>query len=659
MCGIAGILTSRDDLDLEPILSGMCAALGHRGPDDRGLEQIALGRGLRLGLAQTRLAILDVTAAGHQPMSAPESQSWIVYKGEIYNHLELRSRISARFRSQSDTETLLRAWVSSGEQVLASLRGMFAFGLYDGTRRQLWLVRDRLGIKPLYVCRIDRQTWVFASEVRAILATGLVERRLNRPALAACLALGAVPAPWTLVSGIQSLLPGESWCFDLNRPSRELMPDRRRYWRPRRAESTMAEPKWSAAVEEVRHHLLEAARLHMLSDVPMAAFLSGGVDSTAVVAALKAQNVNVRTFSVGFRERSFNESQHARAVARHLGTDHAELILEPRDVLRDFSRALEAYDQPSIDGLNTYFISQVVRRAGATVALSGLGGDELFAGYPYFRHLQHLERPGARGCALALYQALRWLCPEQIRTVKLGRLLAARKDRLAAWLACREVLLPARRRELLGHSPSSDLPIIPADVQWDLDHQTADLDCVNAQSVLEMSLYMSNMLLRDTDQMSMAHALEVRVPLLDHRLVEAVVALPGRLKTATSASAPIKRLLVEAVAPEVPPELLNRPKQGFVLPWECWLRRELRQPIAECLHDRGAIAAAGLELPAVESIWQQFLTGRPGVRASDVLGLVNILQWVRRHRIDGTTDERTTLDDPEGASVESFARSIA
>jgi asparagine synthase (glutamine-hydrolysing) len=658
MCGIAGILTLRDDLELGPLLSGMCQALGHRGPDDRGWETIDLPGGFRLGLAQTRLAILDLSAAGHQPMAVPDSHSWIAYNGEIYNHLEVRSQVPAEYRSQTDTETILRCWMAQGERVLQSLRGMFAFGLYDGLRRQFWLVRDRLGIKPLYVCRIDARTWVFASEVRAILATGLVSRCIDRRALNAYLALGAVPAPWTLVSGIQSLLPAERWRFDLDDPTRELAPERSRYWRPRLADAKSAVPDWQDAVGEVRRQLLDATRLHMLSDVPVGAFLSGGVDSTAVVAALTSQNCKVRTFSVGFRESRFDESHHARKIASRLGTEHSELIFEPCDVLREFTPALASYDQPSIDGLNTFFISQAVRRAGVTVALSGLGGDELFAGYPYFRHLQQTERPAVRLGARAAYQVLRRFSPGQIRTIKLGRLLDAGNNRLARWLACREVMLPGRRRELLGDFVSAGCDVLPSEIRQELEEETARLDPVNAQTLCEMSLYMSDMLLRDTDQMSMAHALEVRVPLLDHRLVETVLALPGSLKTRSNASAPLKRLLVEAIAPEVPPSLLNRPKQGFVLPWERWLRGALRQTVADRLHDRGAVAAAGLQFQAIEALWEQFTAGRPGVRASDILGLVNLLQWVRRHGMVAPTEECATLPGLEPSSVESNVYAI-
>src|SRR6266851_2480134 len=233
MCGIAGILTAEGDLELRPAVGRMLCALQHRGPDDEGCEEMALPGGYRLGLAHSRLAILDLSPAGHQPMHDEASGSWIVYNGEVYNHEDIRRRMrDCTFRSSSDTETLLKSWVRHGEQTLSWLRGMFAFALYDGKRQQLWLVRDRLGIKPLYVCQVKPNTWVFASELRAVLASGLVPRRLDSAAVDCYLAFGAVPAPWTLLEGVQSLMPGETWRFDLKEANGRLVPERTCYWRP-------------------------------------------------------------------------------------------------------------------------------------------------------------------------------------------------------------------------------------------------------------------------------------------------------------------------------------------------------------------------------------------------------------------------------------------
>lgn len=279
MCGIAGILTRQDDLELDAPLQSMLAALRHRGPDDEGSVQVPLPGGFRLGLAQTRLAIIDLSPAGHQPMTELESGSWIVYNGEVYNYHVLRERLGdIAFRSTSDTETILRGWLRFGEATLASLRGMFAFALYDKQQHELWLVRDRLGIKPLYVIQTAPETWVFASEVRALLASGLVERRVRSEAVASYLAFGACTAPWTMLAGVESVLPGECWRFDLNPQRASPRIEKKCYWRPRFVSRGTAAPTRAEAVERLRPVLLEAAALRMVADVPVGVFLSGGID---------------------------------------------------------------------------------------------------------------------------------------------------------------------------------------------------------------------------------------------------------------------------------------------------------------------------------------------------------------------------------------------
>jgi asparagine synthase (glutamine-hydrolysing) len=612
----------------------MMIALRHRGPDDEGIEQVSLPGGFRIGLAHTRLSILDTSLAGHQPMTDVETGSWIVYNGEVYNHQEIRRQLPhCPFRSGCDTETILKVWAHQGQGTLAGLRGMFAFALYDGRRRQFWLVRDRLGIKPLYVCQAGPANWVFASEVRALLASGLVGRRLHGPAVQSFLAFGAVPDPWTLVEGVHSLLPGEAWRFPLGDAGTAPAPERVRYWRPAFAPAPGPAPDRREALERIRPVLREAVSLRMLSDVPVGVFLSGGIDSGAVVATLAAQGFQLRTFSVTFGEKAYDESAHSRQVARRFGTNHTELLLRPERILEEFDAVLGAYDQPSIDGVNTYFVSQATRQAGVTVALSGLGGDELFAGYPYFRHLARFEGALRRGMARILYGLLRCLRPGGIRTLKLGALLAGTGSRLANYAVCRQVMLPARRDALLHRPGAEEALPLPPEVANGLESLTAGLDAVNAHSLLELSLYLANMLLRDTDQMSMAHSLEVREPLLDHVLVETVGRLPGALKMVPGRQGSIKGLLLDALPEPLPDAVVQRPKMGFVFPWEHWLREELRPRVAAVLTDREVLEAAGLDGPAVRSLWEGFLARRPGLRYTDVLCLLNLLAWVKRHRL--------------------------
>jgi asparagine synthase (glutamine-hydrolysing) len=641
MCGIAGILTAQPDLALTSALEAMRDSLRHRGPDDDGLAEVALPHGLRLGLAHTRLAILDVSSAGHQPMTDPETGSWIVYNGEVYNHRALRRHLTGcRFQGSCDTETVLLAWARHGQAILSELRGMFAFALYDGRRQQFWLVRDRLGVKPLYVCRAGPDTWVFASEVRALLAAGLGGQRLYRPAVQSYLAFGAVPDPWTLIEGVQALRAGEAWRFDLGAGSAHLRPNRVRYWRPafsptggRVEPRRSSHPTRQEALAQLGPVLRDAVTLRMLADVPVGVFLSGGIDSSAIVSVLCSQGFKPRTFSVTFGERRYDESAHSRRVAQHFSTEHSELLLRPEQVLEEFGSVLDAYDQPSLDGFNTYFVAQATRRAGITVALSGLGGDELFAGYPYFRYLARFEHRVQRGLARVLYGLLRMVGSSGMRTQKLGALLSGAGSRLSNYAVCRQVMLAGRRRALLARPVERDLLPLPAEVTADLEEATESLGPVNAHSLLELSLYLGNMLLRDTDQMSMAHSLEVREPLLDHALVDAVARLPGPLKMAPGRQGAVKALLLDALPAPLPSPVVRRPKMGFIFPWEHWLRQELRPQVTATLTDREALEAAGLNAAAAKALWDGYLARQPGLRYTDVLCLVNLLAWVKRHRL--------------------------
>lgn len=634
MCGIAGFLTSSTERDLSEILEPMCVALKHRGPDDAGSETVALPCGIRIGLTQTRLAILDLSPAGHQPMTDPTTGSWIVFNGEVYNHQDLRRTLQhVAFCSSGDTETVLQSWIHEGASSIESFRGMFAFALYDGRRRQFWLVRDRLGIKPLYVARVDEQTWIFASELRALLASGLLERRLDPQAVDSYLTFGAVPAPWTLLKGVVSVLPAERWRFDLTAPRETLLPERQRYWRIPFTDHQPSTISRADAIAKVRSVLCEAVTYRMVSDVPVGVFLSGGIDSSSVVATLTAQGYSLRTFSVVFGERDFDESTHSQRIAQEFGTIHSELHLQPDQVLRDFEEALSAYDQPSIDGVNTYFISRATRQAGVKVALSGIGGDELFAGYPYFRLLSRLESGWTRGLARLAQFGLQLVAPQSTRAVKLGAILAEDRSRVERYSLCRQVLKRGRCRALFASADRGALLPLPTELRQMLEQQASNLDAVNAHSLLELSLYMANMLLRDMDQMSMAHALELREPLLDHVLVETVASLPGRMKIDRGQANSNKALLVEAVPKPLPRGVTQRVKMGFVFPWECWLRNEQKDFCASLLLDAAAVQGAGLNKKAVAQLWSDYLAHRPGLRYTDVLSLLHLVYWARRHRL--------------------------
>ncbi len=540
MCGIAGILTrSLEDRELLAAVGRMTAAIQHRGPDAGGAEVIALPGDSKLALGHRRLAILDLSDRGRQPMGHPESGSWVSFNGEIYNHQSLRGRLPDEpFQSSTDTETLLRGWVRHGSDWLDQQRGIFAFGLYDGRRRELWLVRDRLGVKPLYVCRPTPEMWLFASEVRALLASGLVERRVSQAGLASYLRFGAVQSPLTLVEGVHSLLPAECWRFDLSLGNAWLEPQRRRYWTPS-FEPRVGQPG-PADFERLSATWQESAEIELLSDVPVGVFLSGGIDSSAVVATLARAGHVPQTFSVAFPNTDLDESEHARAVAQACGAEHHELRLAGRDVLEGWDAMLEAYDQPSVDGINTYLISRAVRAAGIKVALSGLGGDEAFAGYGLHRQFawfDRLRRWQPRWAGALAAAGMRQFAGAAGRHGKLTQLAAGRLARWQIYAVLREQLPPKWRQALLPHATAAEQAGICPVLAGDLSRQVESLDPVNAALWLDASLYMQNTLLRDADQMSMAHALEVRVPLLDHVLWEELIRWPGQVKLAQRGTA--------------------------------------------------------------------------------------------------------------------------
>ncbi|HEX4146996.1 MAG TPA: asparagine synthase (glutamine-hydrolyzing) [Pirellulales bacterium] len=629
MCGVAGILTRRGDMDLPATARCMLGTLRHRGPEDEGIAYLDLAGGWRLTLVHTRLSILDLSSAGHQPMGDAASGSWIVYNGEVYNHAAVRARLGdTEFHSLCDTETVLAGWVAHGPQILDELRGMFAMAIYDGRRQGLYLVRDRLGIKPLYVCRCDANTWVFASEIRTLLACQLIERKLNPQAIDSYLSFGAVPAPWTIVAGVQSLMPGEYWHFDLGKdPS---SPRRVSYWRPPFEQQNHRGLRYAEAVEMIRPVLTESVALHTVSDVPVGVFLSGGIDSSGVVAALASQGRVPRTFSILFGEREYDERIHARHIASHFGTEHVELELAPQKILSAIGEAVAAYDQPSIDGINTYFISQAVREAGVKVAMSGLGGDELFAGYGSFRVAAWLDRTLYRFLARLARPLLKQAAPGAMRTEKLAAIVQSRPSRLTTYAILRQVMMRGRLQAIHPSDTDDVGPPLPAEVVGDLKTRIAGIDPLNAYSLLELSLYLGNMLLRDTDQMSMAHSIEVRVPLLDHVLVETLARIPGPLKLGRFRTKP---LLIDALPSPLPKEVFRRPKMGFVFPWELWLRNELRNVVSCVFSDTETFAALGIDHEAAKQLWQGFCQFRPGIRYTDILSLLHLLSWARTNKM--------------------------
>lgn len=631
MCGIFGYLTTDAEVDETRVLDRAIVALWHRGPDDRGTFRASF-EGYRLGFAHTRLSIIDLTSGGHQPASTDDGRFTLVYNGEVYNYRELRAELEGlgdTFRSSSDTEVVLRAYARWGPGALGRFRGMFAMAIWDAREGTLFLARDRLGIKPLYLTRGPRGL-AFASEIRALIATGFADKRLSRRALTTYLAFGAVSDPDTILEGVTSIAPGHYLLF-----RRGDLVDRA-YWTMPLEDGRDAE--FADEVRAIRPILAEAVRLRLVADVPVGVFLSGGIDSSALVAlATRVSESKVHTFTVTFDEERYSEAPFAADVARRFGCDHHQVHLPASRAALDFGNAIRALDQPSVDGVNTYFVSKAAREAGLTVALSGLGGDELFAGYPYFRQFGrfralarasgHLPAIARRGFTRA--EAARG-APTQIR--KLAALLAGGGSGAATYAALRAMFTPEERRALLtdgAAEPDHLGVIVPDDLERRLDEGA--ISPVNAYSALELSNYLRSTLLRDTDVMSMVHSLEVRVPLLDHVLLERVMRIPGHLKLGADDNKP----LLTAAVGDLPESAVNRQKMGFTLPYATWFRGSLR-PWMEGLLLGDSVRRLGfLDHRGVEALWRSFCRGDRYTNFARVWCVAALAGWCEANGVTG------------------------
>jgi asparagine synthase (glutamine-hydrolysing) len=636
MCGIAGIhvapIAGRDQARAQPAVERMVDALGHRGPDGRGVTAVA-GSGAADGrpvvvFGHTRLAIIDLSDRAAQPMCTADQRLSISFNGEIYNYRELRSdleRDGTRFHTGSDTEVILRCYERWGEACLERFDGMFAFALWDERDGVLRLVRDRLGIKPLYVFTDGAQT-LFASEIRALLASGLVPRRLDHEGLTEYLAYQTTATPRTLVANVEMLPAGSIMTID-----RHAVRRTRTYW-DLLAMPAGADEDARAVPRETRRLLERAIARHLVSDVPVGVFLSGGMDSGALAALVTHVGVRPRTFTVSAPGSAFDEGPTARAVAEQLGTDHTDIVLTPDDVRAAVVASLGAFDHPSGDAVNTYIVSRAVRAAGITVALSGLGGDELFAGYPSFGRLARFARRASllrsvpRVARAGVGRAVDAFGRSSIAASKLSELVASDGSLTEAYLIQRRVFSSTSRRRLLAdptvHRARAEAPY-EGDLRRAEDH-LKPRGVTAFVSYAESRTYMHDVLLRDTDQMSMRHGLEVRVPLLDHHLVSYIMGLPESARHPAPGAKPV---LVAALGADLPRASAG-PKRGFVLPFTEWMRGDLREVCEHHLGPGGLAGRDGFESQAVRALWQDFLVDSPRTSWSRPWTLVALNAWL-------------------------------
>ena len=602
MCGIAGIVSSnRTERIEEALVHQMCDAIVHRGPDDEGL----LARN-NVGLGMRRLSIIDLSG-GHQPIFNEDRSAWIVFNGEIYNFPELRPELEAHghhFSTHSDTETIVHLYEEMGADCVQKLRGMFAFALWDDRRQSLLIARDRLGKKPLHYALHNGKLY-FASEIKSILTVAPELAEVNRAALMQYMYLGYVPDPATAFSKIHKLPPGHLLEFQHG----ELRV--RKYW-DLPEYGTHASMSEEECLEEMEARLAEATRIRLISDVPLGALLSGGTDSSTIVALMaRASSRPVKTFAIGFRQADFDESQYARLVAQKFATEHHELILEP-DVVGSLEKLTSSMEEPFSDPsiLPTYFVSCLARQH-VTVALSGDGGDELFAGYTRYGIQQRRQVAALipKGAWRFYRERLFPLLPKAMRGRQFSYNLSLPWQERYADEVC---LIPAFERDMPLLSPEFRATIAesgdPQDILLQLFANAPASDPISKMLYVDTKTYLVEDILTKVDRMSMLTSLEVRVPILDHTFVEWVTSLGPEWKMRDGKQKYIFRKLAERVG--VPREVLYRPKRGFALPLVHWTRNEMKDLILGVLLDPCTLQRGYLDPKGVRHLLDEHMSGK-------------------------------------------------
>ena len=628
MCGIAGILDFKKTEQFNNpsrVLKLMLDRIRHRGPDDRGQECISSKDGPTLHLGHQRFSIIDLSSGGHQPMTNEAKSIWISTNSEIYNFRELRQELSSflHFNSQSDTEVLLKSYEYWGLECLKKFRGMFAFAIWDSLKHQLVLARDRLGMKPLYYF-VKNNQFLFASEQRALLATGLPKNIINPTALYHYLSFGHLKSPESLIENIQELKPGHYLIVEGDGSYKETQ-----YWHPLNIEGENE----GESLQDIIH---EAVKYRQVSDVPIGAFLSGGIDSSVIISHMaRISEIPITTLTIGFKEKNFDESGYSAEISKLFNTKHKLLILDEDQLLNILPKAINAMDQPTMDGINTFLISQAAHETGLKVVLSGLGGDELFGGYPSFQLVPKLLE---RKKWIKLYP--KFLLNLGTRILK-GSLPPDQCVKLEHWLngkfsGAHEYYLI---RSLYCQDQVSDLfhdkNIAEKETIKNYEATKKSLDSFNKTKIkgdfnlisyLEITHYLQNMLLRDTDMMSMAHPLEVRVPFMDHKLVEYMFGMSIKQKKFTSTP---KNLLVNSMSPPLPDSIVHRKKMGFTLPFDPWMRGAMKSEMESVLLTRVKPLDDLVSQATVEKIWHQFLKQK--ISWSRPWSLFVLKRWVEKN----------------------------
>ena len=619
MCGIAGIVSFTRDINLPTAIRQMTTAMAHRGPDADGFytnDSIALGH--------RRLSIIDLSTAANQPIADYTGRYQIIFNGEIYNFQDVKKLLpDYPFTTNGDTEVLLAAYSKWGADCLPYLKGMFAFAIWDMVDQSMFIARDRMGVKPVYYF-LNEKVFLFASEIRGVLASGIVPKKVNTAAIQEFLSYQSVGFPESAIQGILQLEAGSSITI------RDNKVNIKKYWDITSKPSVDFDFNDQAGVKhQVRLLLRNAVERRLVSDVPLGAFLSGGIDSSAVVGLMaEAGATRPNTFTVGFEEKEFDESNYANVIAKKFNTNHNQVLLQPAVFLDELTNALNAMDTPSGDGVNTYVVSKAIKKSGLTVALSGVGGDELFAGYPFFKQYLQLKKYGAVWPAAKL---LRWgaglALGNSNKALRMKQLLQAPTASIRYFYPeFRRIISPQLLASLTNWNKSQhtllerQLTNLPGTLE--------QFPLLSQVSIAEYTGYTQHTLLKDTDQFSMAVSLEAREPFFDHDLIEFVLAIPDKLKY------PIypKSLLVDSLQGLLPDEIVHRKKQGFLFPWSVWMKKELRsfcESHLQRIAQRDFINGKNLL-----AYWQRFLNNDASVRWMEIWLFVILEYWLEKNGIE-------------------------
>lgn len=593
MCGIIGQINKHHRASFDQIRP-LVDLLAHRGPDDRGewSDQKAF-------LGHRRLSIFDLSEKGHQPMLSSNGRFVIVFNGEIYNFKELQRQLDYPCQTNTDTEVVLAYWAKYGANAIEHFNGMFAFCIWDTLTDTAHIVRDRVGVKPLYFLNQDRFL-AFSSEIRPLINL-IPKPKLDQTALPQYMLYGSVSAPRTIVEGVEMLEPGHYLRIDAKGV------EKHRYWSPEPSQASLEES------------LTDAVDLRMLADVPVGVFLSGGLDSSIISAlAARTRTQAIDTFSIGFDRSEYDESEIAALVAKKIGSNHHRLQVNMADCLSSVEAGLKALDHPSVDGLNTFIVAGETKRAGMTVALSGLGGDELFAGYP------------------AIFQRSKALASSSLGNQDWLRLIASSIMGLRSSVKSQKFksILDLESMDAVSIADASRYQLLPDQVK-----KLLRLDCVRGHSVEkgnnyssitlnELRHYLPDVLLRDSDQMGMAHALEIRVPFLDHRVVEASLGMNDRQKAARRP----KEILIKTFGHLLPKEVWQRKKMGFELPWAVWMKSELQPLVDQSFNTLKQHAC--FDADELSEIYNSFYTANAPANWSRVWLLVVLSNWMTENGIE-------------------------